>query len=215
MHSMRHVLESSGVCGCFHCGRRFPTSLVTKWLEEPSEEDTGLCPYCGRDTLIVGDEEHPLSTALLTLLYEWWFKEERNERMAETNSSPTFFSNDDYLRKGIPFSWTTKKNRRAIGKIGVFSFGRDDSSCPDDEEFRWILCDFEPGGEWGVRAVCDRSLGYEEYELVRDDGTSIPFCPCGNTNRRIVLDLVAEYGGRLIGLCSDTGYGLMRLYVDD
>lgn len=72
----RSLLEAHEMCGCFHCRRRFPTSLVTDWMTEDGHEDTGVCPYCGTDALIVGTEDFPLSTSLLTQLRNEWFSQE-------------------------------------------------------------------------------------------------------------------------------------------
>lgn len=100
----RSLLEKNETCGCFHCGRRFPTSLVTDWMVEDGQDDTGVCPYCGTDALIVGTEGIPLSTALLTQLYEEWFKKELENRKSNTHiMAPPYGYRDDYLRKGIPF----------------------------------------------------------------------------------------------------------------
>ena len=70
----RRLIEGAKECGCFHCCRRFPPQLVTDWMKEPGEEDTGLCPYCGVDALIVGSKEFPLSTGLLEALRTEWFE---------------------------------------------------------------------------------------------------------------------------------------------
>ena len=63
-----HQLAKARECGCFHCGSRFPPSWITDWMSELLGERTGLCPFCGRDTLVLGTTSHPLSTALLSLL---------------------------------------------------------------------------------------------------------------------------------------------------
>ncbi len=100
----RSFLESHDSCGCFRCGQRFPTSLVADWMEEPGEEDTGICPYCGQDTLVVGTDALPLSTALLTGLYGMWFEKELKERREDRRFRELSYSGEeDYLRKGIPF----------------------------------------------------------------------------------------------------------------
>lgn len=101
----RSLLEAHETCGCFHCGRRFPTSLVTEWMAEDGQEDTGICPYCGTDALIVGTADIPLSTSLLTRLYEEWFGRELKEREYDPHLlAPPYGNHDDYLRKGIPLS---------------------------------------------------------------------------------------------------------------
>ena len=100
----RSLLQAHETCGCFHCGRQFPTSLVTDWMTEDGQEDTGVCPYCGTDALIVGTEDFPLSTSLLSRLYEEWFGDELKELESNTHiMAPPYGNRDDYLRKGIPF----------------------------------------------------------------------------------------------------------------
>lgn len=100
----RSLLEAHETCGCFHCGRRFPTLLVTEWMVEDGQEDTGVCPYCGTDALVVGTAETPLSTSLLTRLYEEWFGEELKKRESDPRIlAPPYGNRDDYLRRGIPF----------------------------------------------------------------------------------------------------------------
>lgn len=100
----RSLLEAHETYGCFHCGRRFPTSLITDWMTEDGQEDTGVCPYCGTDALVVGAKDLPLSTALLTRRYEEWFDKELKEldKNRGLRALP-YHSREEYLRLGIPF----------------------------------------------------------------------------------------------------------------
>lgn len=66
----QRLVEESHECGCFHCGSCFTGEEITKWLKEDDGEDTVLCPYYGVDAVIVGTDLLPLSTALLSMLYE-------------------------------------------------------------------------------------------------------------------------------------------------
>lgn len=117
----RTLLESSGECGCFYCGRRFPTNLISNWLVEPGEEDTGCCPYCGKDTLIVGTEGFPLSTALLTSLYMDWFASEYERNKHYAFEIPLFKNHLDYLSKGVPFRWKISAPQRPSVEIPAWS----------------------------------------------------------------------------------------------
>ena len=101
----RPLLESSDECGCFYCGRRFPTALVEDWMAEPGEEDTGLCPYCGEDALVVGTEECPLGTALLARMYEEWAEPDLvlERGLILWPLWPGRMSHDEYLRRGLTF----------------------------------------------------------------------------------------------------------------
>lgn len=210
----RSLLAASNECGCFYCGRRFPTALVKDWLTEPGEEDTGLCPYCGKDALIVGDEEHPLTTALLALLYEDWFGSGLRQKIETATVAPSFTSWDDYMRKGIPFQLGVRDGRRAVGEIAVFSVGcRDYENGGLPRHPGEILCGFEPGGEWKVQSYFDEKYQDYEYMLVRDEGISIPFEPWGESDLKKVKELISVHGEKLLGLFCDTSYGILRLCV--
>lgn len=185
----RVLLEESGQYGCFHCGRKFPVSLISEWMEEPGEEDTGVCPYCGVDALVVGTSEHPLSTALLTLLYEKWFKAERDERESSANFAPGFASQDDYLRKGIPFRWEYRPeasrpvfdqpdaddgDHAELGDMPVWSVSDPGEFRFDGEgaEMPGVDTDVPLGGVWKVhvwKGEPDRALSDEELNALSED----------------------------------------------
>lgn len=216
----RKMLESHTECGCFHCGRRFPTDLVSGWMVEEGEEDTGLCPYCGVDALIVGDGTHPLSTALLTMLYERWFKQERDERRYSATELPHFADWDDYLRRGMPFQWEMRGGRRMVAEVGVFSIGRWDGPQEYDENGYPIyvfgrLGDAEPGGVWGVRGPFDAEGSYTGFELVDADGAVIPFEPWGEQDRDTVAKLVKQHGDKLLGIFKDPDFARLQLFVEE
>ena len=69
----RAMVEYSARCGCFHCGGIFAGNEVAQWLQEDDGEDTALCPYCGVDAVIVGNEQYPVCMMVLSKLYMHWF----------------------------------------------------------------------------------------------------------------------------------------------
>lgn len=233
----RPLLESSGECGCFHCGRRFPTSLVSNWMVEPGEQDTGRCPYCGEDTLIVGTEEFPLSTALLTTLYLDWFEAEYKERKKLATDIPKFKNHLDYLSKGVPFRWKTPAMRKQLAEIGVWSVGDSGDGRYDCEgaEEPGVYTDASLGGVWHLRAweeEIDDGLTEEEieqldddaywnrvdvvehYELVRDDEV-IHFSPWSGEEQSLIESLYEEHGDRLLAVFKDPGFSKLEVFVED
>ncbi|MDO4797888.1 MAG: hypothetical protein Q4A01_07700 [Coriobacteriales bacterium] len=214
----RPLLQAHRECGCFHCGRRFPTSLITSWMVEDGEEETGLCPYCGVDALIVGDETHPLTTALLTMLYGRWFETERNEHVRLATDLPHFTSWDDYLRKGIPFQCEIREGRRLVAEVPIFSVGSWDGQEEYDDMGYPIpafgrLGDAEPGGVWHVRGPFNDDGSLVGFELVGADGGTIPFEPWSGHDQDEVERLVDQHGDALRGVFSDPGFDCLRLFV--
>jgi hypothetical protein len=72
----REEVESSTVCGCYHCLRIFPPTDFTAddWVAEAPDRhtgivgDTGWCPHCGFDTVIGSAAGEPITPALLRAL---------------------------------------------------------------------------------------------------------------------------------------------------
>lgn len=215
----RSLLEAHETCGCFHCGRRFPTSLVTEWMAEDGQEDTGICPYCGTDALIVGTADIPLSTSLLTRLYEEWFGRELKEREYDPHLlAPPYGNHDDYLRKGIPFRMeTVEEERRRIEReelrtnresllegggsvsVSIWSVG-------DPGDGRWD-CEGThlPGnasghdinGTWCVSAYEDDEC-MDHFELATD-AITLRFSPWNDREQGMLIELSKRYGKRLMG----------------
>lgn len=66
----RDSLESSDLCGCFHCATTFRSVEIEEWTDGDS---TALCPYCGIDA-VLGDIDVPdLSVDFLTAMREYWY----------------------------------------------------------------------------------------------------------------------------------------------
>lgn len=233
----RSLLESYEECGCFHCGRRFPTSLVSDWMVEPGEEDTGRCPYCGEDALIVGTEEFPLSTALLTSLYLDWFETECKEREKLATDIPPFKGISGYLIEGVPFRWRRSRGRRRLAKIAVWSYGDPGEGRYDCEgsEKPGVYTDASLGGVWHLRAweeEVDDGLTEEEieqlddeaywnrvdviehYELVRD-GEVVRFSPWSGDEQLLIVSLYEKYGDNLLAVIKNPGCSEIEVFAED
>lgn len=214
----RSLLSERAECGCFHCGRRFPTSLVTTWMHESGEEDTGCCPYCGSDTLIVGSEELPLTTTLLTLLYQHWFPTECEERKALATDIPPYRHDEDYLRRGIPFRWGIRPGRKQIAQVRIWSVGNpgEYESVLDGGIEPGVYDDAPFGGVSHVRVWEEMRGGCPvvRFELWRD-GLAIPFKPFRELDRMGLQSFYQQYGERLLGAFKDDDPARMAVLVDE
>jgi predicted esterase YcpF (UPF0227 family) len=67
-------IKKSHMCGCFYCGKVFPSELVEDFAIEFSENgDTGICPYCMIDSVLAGADWKDLSPEFLKKMKEYWF----------------------------------------------------------------------------------------------------------------------------------------------
>ena len=153
-----HQLAKARECGCFHCGSCFPPSWITDWMSELLGERTGLCPFCGRDALVLGTTSHPLSTALLSCLYEHYFSEELRRRLQGIPIAPDYreatFEGDGVIFQicqapsgsvdlgtidlwGLGFGGATPWGRRGHFPGGILS-ARPSTFCEDDQQFTEI-----------------------------------------------------------------------------
>jgi hypothetical protein len=71
-HCMRNraELNESSLCGCFYCERIFSPTEITEWIDESL---TGMCPYCGIDSLIASASGFELNKEFLHRMNEHWF----------------------------------------------------------------------------------------------------------------------------------------------
>ena len=231
----RSLLEASGKCGCFHCGRKFPVSLIANWMKEPGEEDTGVCPYCGVDALVVGTSKYPLTTALLAILYEKWFEDEQNEQKKDANQAPMFADLDSYYREGAPFQWNLFANMLSLGQMGVWSISDPGTFQFDEEgaEFPGVYTQVPLEGMWRVRVrkgrltddLSDEELwamsekefenrlnGEQHYRIERDE-ISLCLTPWGGSDELRLESLAQEYGDRLMAVFKDGDFWTVRLYA--
>lgn len=214
----RSIVEKAPKCGCFHCGSTFAGSDVTKWLPERDGEDSACCPCCGEDAVIVGTEQFPLSTALLSILFMEWFPEEYKEAKESSANAPGYSSRADYLRKGVPFRYEQGK-REFVGEVGLWidsvfnaSWNEEfDDTLPVREEELELA---DAGGEVSVKAYFD-DTGCCMCEIKSATGNLLPYAPWSGKDQDLLLDLSNRYGDDLKGLIVDGGFGgRMRLYVE-
>lgn len=67
----KEQIEKSETCGCFSCGRIFPSAEVTDYVSD--EEPTALCPYCHIDSVIGDASGFPITGKFLKEMEKRWF----------------------------------------------------------------------------------------------------------------------------------------------
>lgn len=80
-HSSSHrpEIESSALCGCFHCCRTFRPADIVDWLTEDggyagrNKGETAFCPRCGIDAVIGSASGFPITSEFLTTMRAHWF----------------------------------------------------------------------------------------------------------------------------------------------
>ena len=60
-------------CGCFYCLKIFDPCEITEIIED--SYGTGLCPYCGIDSLIGEYTGYPITKEFLDAMYDYWFSD--------------------------------------------------------------------------------------------------------------------------------------------
>lgn len=233
----RPVLEgSSRRCGCFHCGSSFAASEVTDWMPEEDGADTALCPYCGCDAVFYDTEEFPVSTALLSSMYEEWFEAEYRERKKAATYVPPFSGYNDYQRRGLVFQMERSPRHELVGEVGLWWMGDvGDWSWPMDDDLD--ACDLsdaadedphagegsepkeEPGEEdnaaGGLLRIVVHAEGSAspEYEFVDERGHVLPYPLWGQRDRRLLRELLEKHGSHLMGLFVEPYDSKVRLVV--
>lgn len=97
------ILEA-GKCGCFYCGSTWNADDIEEWIEEGDGDETGICPFCGKDTLIAGTKEFPLTTSLLSQMYVQWFLKQSNLQWDFVRYQDKYTpADEECLRAGIVF----------------------------------------------------------------------------------------------------------------
>lgn len=66
----RKALEKSAKAGCYFCLKVYPARKVVTFLDS---EETGLCPYCGIDSVLPDSAPYELTRATLEELHHFWF----------------------------------------------------------------------------------------------------------------------------------------------
>ena len=64
----RNALAKDKLCGCFDCIKVFSPSEI----EEYTEEDTALCPYCGNDSVIGESSGFPITEDFMLRMHRRW-----------------------------------------------------------------------------------------------------------------------------------------------
>lgn len=74
-HCGRHraEIESSRVCGCFHCISTFAPSEIEEWCDEG--DATAICPRCDIDAVIGDASGLPVDAEFLAAMHERWFEQ--------------------------------------------------------------------------------------------------------------------------------------------
>ena len=69
-------LEKDRLCGCFYCLRIFDPQEIEHWIiaDNPCDQrGTGICPYCGIDSVIGESSGFPITADFLTQMHQAWF----------------------------------------------------------------------------------------------------------------------------------------------
>lgn len=214
----KSLVDASRKCGCFHCGSTFEKEEIRDWMHEKDGEDTALCPYCRTDSVIVGTEDLPLSTSLLSKLYIEWFPNEYKELRNNATEIPTFADYDDFLRKGAPFQ-LKNRGEEFVGDVGLWCnsvFNSmwneefDDTTPVDEDE---VLAS-NSGGVVSAKAYFEED-GHYRCEIKSQEGQPLPYEPWSGTHQELLIELTKEYGDKLKGIIIDGGFGsTMRLFVE-
>lgn len=65
----------SDSCGCFYCGKVYPTKEITQWTEPTGKLGANaICPHCGIDAVIGSKSGIPINDPdFLKAMYDYWF----------------------------------------------------------------------------------------------------------------------------------------------
>ena len=213
------AVKRAQACGCFRCGSTFASNEISAWLAEDDGEDSALCPYCETDAVIVGTETHPLSTALLSLLYTHWFSSEYKERLKKATYVPDASSREDYLRKGVPFLLACDPNVEVVGEIRLFPLALDtdeNGECYINENYESKLGKTAHHWKSGIVSVYltreDPAAG--DVHFITSTEEVLPYEPWSDSEMALVGRLVRRYGDALKGVFIESGVGKMKLIVD-
>ncbi len=217
----RTLIENSQKCGCFHCGSTFTKDDIKDWLHEEDGEDTALCPYCNEDAVIVGTDDLPLSTGLLSQLYIEWFPQEYKKIKEAEKRAPSIRELDNYLRKGTPFkiAYARKTEGNFVGDIDLWVQSNFDDAW--DEEFDDITVaeskDIQTlllGRIVSVKAYFNNNDRYV-CEIRDASGRLLPYEPWSGEDQDLLLNLTKKYGNKLKGILTARKYGRsIKLFVE-
>lgn len=71
------AILSSKLCGCFGCGKIFPATEISEWIDEPEDcprgpGRTALCPHCDIDTVLPESSLYEITPELLAAMNKEW-----------------------------------------------------------------------------------------------------------------------------------------------
>ena len=72
----RTEVESSTLCGCFHCLAEFAPFAIVEWVDDDDNGrgSTAMCPRCGIDSVLGDRSGFPISEEFLTEMQRYWFR---------------------------------------------------------------------------------------------------------------------------------------------
>ena len=73
----RNQLLTDKKCGCFYCLKIFSPKEIIDWVEDIG--GTGICPYCGTDSIIGESSGYPISKEFLIEMRNYWFNKSKNK----------------------------------------------------------------------------------------------------------------------------------------
>jgi hypothetical protein len=75
--SNQDELLGSDICGCYYCLNMFPPSEIVNWIQERKSNSismqTGVCPYCGIDSIIGSTSGIPICREILSTINGLFF----------------------------------------------------------------------------------------------------------------------------------------------
>ena len=75
--SNQDELLGSDICGCYYCLNMFPPSEIVNWVQERESNSismqTGICPYCGIDSIIGSTSGIPICSEILSTINGLFF----------------------------------------------------------------------------------------------------------------------------------------------
>lgn len=69
----RAEIESSRLCGCFHCLATFAPEEIVEWCDEG--EVTAICPRCDIDAVLGDASSYGIDAEFLDAMHEHWFEQ--------------------------------------------------------------------------------------------------------------------------------------------
>lgn len=63
-------MEHVDLCACFYCFAQFKAGDIKTWIDD---DETALCPHCGKDTVLPDVPLYTLDKDLLTEMHRYFF----------------------------------------------------------------------------------------------------------------------------------------------